>query len=78
MIEHSKEKAYDLVTQQLALCTVEDAHHSAAVIIVDEKDNTVKVYGLNMDESELPSLLLEAASNVVEAITDILKSRTIQ
>jgi hypothetical protein len=78
MKEYSKEKAYDLVTQQLALCTVKDAHHCAAVIIVDEKDNTVKVYGLNMDESELPSLLLEAASNVVEAITDILKTRTIQ
>lgn len=78
MRETTKEKAYDLVTQQLALCTVEDAHHSAAVIIVDEKDNTVKVYGLNMDESELPSLLLEAASNVVEAVTNVLKSRTIQ
>jgi len=78
MKEYSKEKAYDIVQKQLALCTVEDAHHSAAVIIVDEKDNTVKVYGLNMDESELPSLLLEAASNVVEAITDILKTRTIQ
>jgi len=78
MKEYSKEKAYDLVTQQLALCTVEDAHHSTAVIIVDDKDNTVKVYGLNMDESELPTLLLEAASNVVEAITDILKTRTIQ
>ena len=78
MIETTKEKAYDLVVQQLALCTVEDAHHSAAVIIVDEKDNSVKVYGLNMDESELPTLLLEAASNVVEAVTNVLKSRTIQ
>ena len=78
MKEYSKEKAYEIVQKQLALCTVEDAHHSAAVIIVDEKDNTVKVYGLNMDESELPTLLLEAASNVVEAITDILKTRTIQ
>jgi hypothetical protein len=78
MKEYSKEKAYEIVQKQLALCTVEDAHHSAAVIIVDEKDNTVKVYGLNMDESELPTLLLEAASNVVEAITNILKTRTIQ
>lgn len=78
MIRHAKEKTYDEVQQQLALCTVEDAHHSAAVIIVDEEKGTVKVFGLNMDESELPSLLLEAASNVVEAITDLLKSRTIQ
>jgi len=78
MKEYSKEKAYDIVQQQLALCTVEDAHHCAAVIIVDEKDNTVKVYGLNMDETELPSLLLEAASNVVEAIDQVIKTRTIQ
>jgi len=78
MKEFSKEKAYEEVQQQLALCTIEDAHHSAAVIIVDEKNNTVKVFGLNMDESELPSLLLEAASNVVEVISDLLKSRTIQ
>ena len=78
MKEYSKEKAYDIVQKQLALCTVEDAHHSAAVIIVDEKDNTVKVYGLNMDESELPALLLEAASNVSETIASILNTRTIQ
>ena len=78
MKQTTKEKAYDEVQTQLALCTVEDAHHSAAVIIVDNDKNTVKVFGLNMDEAELPSLLLEAASNVVEAITDILKSRTIQ
>jgi hypothetical protein len=78
MKEFSKEKAYEEVQQQLALCTIEDAHHSAAVIIVDEKNNTVKVFGLNMDESELPSLLLEAASNVVEVLSDLLKSRTIQ
>jgi len=78
MKEYSKEKAYEMVQQQLALCTVEDAQHSAAVIIVDEKKGTVKIYGLNMDEAELPALLLEAASNVVEAIDEVLKTRTIQ
>lgn len=78
MIETTKEKAYDLVMQQLALCTVEDAKHSAAVIIVDEEKNTVKVYGLNMDEMELPILLLEAASETSDKIKSILNNRTIQ
>lgn len=78
MKEFTKEKAYDEVQKQLAQCTVEDAHHSAAVIIVDNDKNTVKVFGLNIDESELTMLLLEAASEVSDVIKDILKSRTIQ
>ena len=41
MKEFEKEKAYELVTQQLALCTVEDAHHSAVVLIVDEKNDKI-------------------------------------
>ena len=60
MKEFKKEKAYDLVIQQLALCTVENAHHSAVVLIVDEKNDKVKVYGLNIDETDLPALLIEA------------------
>jgi hypothetical protein len=78
MIEHSKEDAYDLVSQQLALCTVENATHSAVVIIVDEEKDTVKVYGLNMDEMELPMLLIEAAAEVGEKIDKLIKNRTLQ
>ena len=78
MKEFEKEKAYELVTKQLALCTVEDAHHSAVVIIVDEKNDKVKVYGLNIDETELPALLIEAAANTSDAINNIIKNRTIQ
>lgn len=78
MKETTKEKAYDLVVQQLALCTVEDAHHSAVVIIVDDKEDKVKVYGLNIDETELPMLLLEAAANTADTIKSLLKNRTIQ
>lgn len=78
MKEHSKEKAYDLVTQQLALCTVEDAHHSAVVLIIDDKEDKVKVYGLNIDESEVPMLLLEAAANTADTIKDLIKNRTLQ
>jgi len=76
--DKTKEQAYDEVQQQLNLCTVDNAVHSAAVIIVNNEKETVKVYGLNMDESELPMLLLEAAANVSETISNLIKNRTIQ
>ena len=76
--DKTKEQAYDEVQQQLNLCTVDNAVHSAAVIIVNNEKETVKVYGLNMDESELPILLIEAAANVSETISNLIKNRTIQ
>jgi len=78
MREQTKEQAYDEVQKQLALCTVEEAVHSAAVIIVNNEKETVKVYGLNMDESELPMLLIEAAANISDTISNLIKNRTIQ
>ena len=74
----TKEQAYDEVQQQLNLCTVENATHSAAVIIVNNESETVRVYGLNMDESELPIILIEAAANISETISNLIKNRTIQ
>lgn len=78
MKEYNKEKAYDLVTQQLALCTVEDAHHSAVVLVIDNEEDKVKVFGLNIDESELPMILIEAAAQVSETFANVLKNRTLQ
>jgi hypothetical protein len=78
MREQTKEQAYDEVQKQLALCTVDKAVHSAAVIIVNNEKETVKVYGLNMDESELPMLLIEAAANISDTISTLIKNRTIQ
>lgn len=76
--DKTKEQAYDEVQQQLNLCTVENATHSAAVIIVNDETETVRVYGLNMDESELPVILLEAAANISETISNLIKNRTLQ
>jgi hypothetical protein len=33
---------------------------------------------LNMDESELPMLLIEAAANISDTISNLIKNRTIQ
>jgi hypothetical protein len=76
--DKTKEQAYDEVQQQLNLCTIENAVHSAAVIIVNNEKETVKVYGLNMDESELPILLIEAAANISQTISNLIKNRTLQ
>jgi hypothetical protein len=76
--DKTKEQAYDEVQQQLNLCTVENATHSAAVIIVNDETETVRVYGLNMDESELPTILLEAAANISDTISKLVKNRTLQ
>jgi hypothetical protein len=78
MKEQTKEQAYDEVQKALNLCTVENAVHSAAVIIVNNEEETVKVYGLNMDEMELPMLLLETAAEVSERIKNLIKNRTLQ
>ena len=74
----SKEQAYKMVQDALNLCTVEEAHHLAVVVILDEKANTVKVYGLNITEEDVPALLLEAASEVCGSHMDDLKNRTLQ
>jgi hypothetical protein len=78
MKDQTKEQAYAEVQQALTLCTVENAIHSAAVIIVNNEEETVKVYGLNMDEMELPMLLLETAAEVSERIKNLIKNRTLQ
>ena len=78
MKEHTKEQAYEEVQKQLSLCTVKDAVHSAAVIIVNNEKETVKVYGLNMDESELPMLLIETAAEVSDKFANLIRNRTIQ
>lgn len=74
----NKEKAYDMVMKQLALCTVQDAHHEAVIVLVDNKTGTVKVYGLNIDEFEVPKLLIEAAADVSKTLNSILEKRTVQ
>ena len=73
-----KEKAYAMVIKQLSLCTVEDAQHEAVIVLLDNDSGTVKVYGLNIDEFEVPELLLEAAEDVSKTLNAILEKRTVQ
>ena len=74
----NKEQAYEMVQEALRQCTVKEAHHCAVVVIVNEKESTVKVYGLNIAEEDVPLLLVEAAGEVGEKFLDNMKRRTLQ
>ena len=51
---------------------------AAVVVVVNEKENTVKVYGLNISEDDVPTLLLEAASQVCGSQMHDLNNRVLQ
>ena len=74
----NKEQAYEMVQEALRQCTVKEAHHCAVVVIVNEKESTVTVYGLNIAEEDVPMLLVEAAGEVGEKFLDNMKRRTLQ
>jgi len=74
----SKEEAYDDVQKAIAQCTIEDSVHSAVVIVVNNEKDTVKVFGLNIDESDLPMLLIETAAEIGERVANQMKNRTLQ
>jgi hypothetical protein len=74
----SKEDAYRMVQEAIRLCTVEESHHAAVVVIVNEKESTVRVYGLNISEEDVPTLLLEAAGEVAGKYMEDLGNRTLQ
>jgi len=73
-----KEEAYDDVQKAIAQCTIEDSVHSAVVIVVNNEKDTVKVFGLNIDETDLPLLLIETAAEISERVSNLLKNRTLQ
>jgi len=76
MDNNIKEEGYRLVQKAIELCVVENSHHSAVIVSVDNVENTVKIYGLNLDGHNIPELLIEAASNVM-AHEKQLKNRTL-
>jgi hypothetical protein len=68
----NKENAYKVITDAL-----QDSHHMAVVVLVNSEKETVKVYGLNIGESEVPLLLIEAAGEVGQRVLEE-KNRTLQ
>jgi hypothetical protein len=74
----NKEEALKRVQEAIAECTVENTPYAAVIVIVNNEKNTVRVYGMNIDESEVPLLLVEAAGEVGEKHLEDMKRRTLQ
>lgn len=72
-----KGQAYKLVLEALHKCTTENSACMAVVILVDHEKESVKVYGLNIEEEAVPILLLETAADVGEKFISY-RDRTIQ
>ena len=73
----TKDQLFDRVQDALKLCEPEGSQYSAVMLVVNNETGSVKVFGLNIDELEVPVLLAEAAAEVGERITDEYESRTI-
>ena len=50
----NKQEALKRVQDAIEQCTVEDTPYSAVVVIVNNDENTVRVYGMNIDETDVP------------------------
>lgn len=73
----TKDQLFDRVQDALKLCEPDGSQYSAVMLVVNNETGSVKIFGLNIDELEVPVLLAEAAAEVGERITDEYESRTI-
>lgn len=73
-----KEVVYEHIQKALTLCTKEDSHHSAVVILINDETDAVNIYGMNIDQMEVPVILEEAADRLYSEIAEEFKGRTLQ
>ena len=73
----NKEALFERVHAALRLCEPDDSQFSAVMLVVNNESGAVKIYGLNIDELEVPVLLAEAAAEVGECIVGDYENRTI-
>lgn len=73
----TKDQLFDRVQDAIKLCEPDGSQYSAVMLVVNNETGAVKIFGLNIDELEVPVLLAEAAAEVGERITDEYESRTI-
>jgi hypothetical protein len=62
----NKEQAYEALQRALHSCTEEGTDRTAVVVLIDNRADTVRVYGLNVDAEEVPQLLVDVAQEVYE------------
>lgn len=73
----NKELLFERVHDALKLCEPEDSQFSAVMLVVNNETGSVKIFGLNIDELDVPVLLAEAAAEVGERITGEYENRVL-
>lgn len=73
----TKDQLFDKVRSALKQCEPENSQYSAVMLVVNNETGSVKIFGLNIDELEVPVLLAEAAAEVGDRITGEYQQRTL-
>lgn len=73
----SKEQLFERLQSAIKLCEPDGSQYSAVMLVVNNESGSVKIFGLNIDELDVPVLLAEAAAEVGERITDEYQNRTL-
>lgn len=73
----SKDQLLERVQSAIKLCEPDNSQYSAVMLVVNNELGSVKIFGLNIDELDVPVLLAEAAAEIGERITDEYENRTI-
>lgn len=55
----------------------EEGQYSVAIVVADEKNGTVRMWGVNLDEEDMYALLTESADIIGRRIIDGLENRTL-
>lgn len=71
----AKQELFEKVRSALSLCEPDGSQYSAVMLVVDNETGSVKIFGLNIDELEVPVLLAEAAAEVGDRVADVYENR---
>lgn len=73
----TKEENYEIMQKALHSCTEEGTNRIAVVVMIDNDTHSVKVYGLNIEGTDVPQLLVDIAEEVYDKNTDLILNRTL-
>ena len=69
--------AFDAVNEILADCMDEESNSCAVVVGYDYETQVVRIYGINIEEWEVPDLLDDAAKTTGYYVQQRMASRTL-
>jgi hypothetical protein len=78
MIQNGKEAGIG-VLHAVAKQIEEDevGRYAVSIVVADEENNTVRMWGVNLDEEDMFALLTESAAIIGRRIVDELENRTL-